>query len=65
MYLEFACCAAVPGGGRNKEYAMYLLNLCGGNIHVSFFVLFLSICEIYTYRVFYGKYCIISLQMLN
>ncbi|XP_044744094.1 uncharacterized protein LOC123306258 isoform X2 [Coccinella septempunctata] len=33
MYLEFACCAAVPGGGRNKEYAMHLLNMCGGNIH--------------------------------
>lgn len=34
MYLDFACCAAVPGGGRNKEYAMHLLHLCGGNIHV-------------------------------
>lgn len=34
MYLDFACCAAVPGGGRNKEYAMHLLNLCGGSIHV-------------------------------
>ncbi|KAL3286023.1 hypothetical protein HHI36_000536 [Cryptolaemus montrouzieri] len=33
MYLDFACCAAVPGGGRNKEYAMHLLNMCGGNIH--------------------------------
>ncbi|XP_068893870.1 uncharacterized protein [Tenebrio molitor] len=33
MYLDFACCAAVPGGGRNKEYAMHLLHLCGGNIH--------------------------------
>ncbi|CAH1983323.1 unnamed protein product [Acanthoscelides obtectus] len=33
MYLEFACCAAVPGGGRNKEYAMQLLFMCGGNIH--------------------------------
>jgi hypothetical protein len=38
MYLDFACCAAVPGGGRNKEYAMHLLHLCGGNIHVSPFV---------------------------
>lgn len=36
MYLEFACCAAIPGGGRNKEYAMHLLHMCGGNIHVSF-----------------------------
>lgn len=36
MYLEFACCAAVPGGGRNKEYAMHLLHICRGNIHVSF-----------------------------
>ncbi|XP_057664122.1 mucin-5AC isoform X3 [Diorhabda carinulata] len=33
MYLDFACCAAVPGGGRNKEYAMHLLHMCGGNIH--------------------------------
>ncbi|XP_025830950.1 uncharacterized protein LOC108738669 isoform X2 [Agrilus planipennis] len=33
MYLDFACCAAVPGGGQNKEYALHLLNLCGGNIH--------------------------------
>lgn len=35
MYLDFACCAAVPGGGRNKEYAMHLLQMCSGNIHVS------------------------------
>lgn len=35
MYLEFACCAAVPGGGRNKEYALHLLHMCHGNIHVS------------------------------
>jgi hypothetical protein len=34
MYLEFACCAAVPGGGRNKEYALHLLHMCHGNIHV-------------------------------
>ncbi|XP_075222502.1 uncharacterized protein LOC142325068 isoform X2 [Lycorma delicatula] len=33
MYLEFACCAAVPGGGRNKEYALHLLHLSNGNIH--------------------------------
>ncbi|XP_066995962.2 serine-rich adhesin for platelets [Anabrus simplex] len=33
MYLEFACCAAVPGGGRNKEYALHLLHMCRGNIH--------------------------------
>ncbi|XP_066146816.1 zinc finger protein 541 isoform X3 [Euwallacea fornicatus] len=33
MYLEFACCAAIPGGGRNKEYAMHLLHMCGGSIH--------------------------------
>ncbi|XP_065352605.1 pneumococcal serine-rich repeat protein-like isoform X3 [Cloeon dipterum] len=32
MYLEFACCAAVPGGGRNKEYALHLLNMCHGNV---------------------------------
>lgn len=36
MYLEFACCAAVPGGGRNKEYALHLLNMCHGEVHVSF-----------------------------
>uniref|UniRef100_A0A8D8YZU9 Transcriptional-regulating factor 1 n=2 Tax=Cacopsylla melanoneura TaxID=428564 RepID=A0A8D8YZU9_9HEMI len=35
MYLEFACCAAVPGGGRNKEYALHLLHLCNGNIHTA------------------------------
>ncbi|KAL1512796.1 hypothetical protein ABEB36_002325 [Hypothenemus hampei] len=33
MYLDFACCAAIPGGGRNKEYAMHLLHMCEGNIH--------------------------------
>lgn len=42
MYLEFACCAAIPGGGRNKEYAMHLLHMCGGNIHVSFFNLLVN-----------------------
>lgn len=31
-YLEFACCAAVAGGGRNKEYALHVLALCQGNI---------------------------------
>uniref|UniRef100_A0A1B6CCX3 Protein krueppel n=1 Tax=Clastoptera arizonana TaxID=38151 RepID=A0A1B6CCX3_9HEMI len=40
MYLEFACCAAVPGGGRNKEYALHLLHLCHGNIHVNFLVFY-------------------------
>lgn len=35
MYLQFACCAAVPGGGRNKEYALHLLHMCRGNIRVS------------------------------
>lgn len=39
MYLDFACCAAVPGGGRNREYAMHLLHLCGGNIHVSHYLI--------------------------
>ncbi|XP_017769279.1 PREDICTED: uncharacterized protein LOC108557319 isoform X2 [Nicrophorus vespilloides] len=33
MYLDFACCAAVPGGGRNHEYAIHLLHMCAGNIH--------------------------------
>ncbi|XP_050443678.1 uncharacterized protein LOC126847469 isoform X2 [Adelges cooleyi] len=32
MYMDFACCAAVPGGGRNKEYALHLLHLCRGNV---------------------------------
>lgn len=36
MYLEFSCCAAVPGGGRNKEYALHLLHMCHYNIHVCF-----------------------------
>nr|XP_024217845.1 uncharacterized protein LOC106689252 [Halyomorpha halys] len=31
-YLEFACCAAVPGGGRNKEHALHLLHICNGII---------------------------------
>lgn len=35
-YLEFACCSAIPGGGRNKEYALHLLSLCHGDINVSF-----------------------------
>lgn len=34
MYMDFACCAAVPGGGRNKEYALHLLHLCKGNVQV-------------------------------
>lgn len=37
MYLQFACCAAVPGGGRNKEYALHLLHMCKGNIRVRYF----------------------------
>ncbi|KAF0311096.1 Zinc finger protein 541 [Amphibalanus amphitrite] len=32
MYLEFACCASSPAGGRNKEYALHLLHMTGGNI---------------------------------
>ncbi|CAG7818712.1 unnamed protein product, partial [Allacma fusca] len=31
-YLEFACCSAIPGGGRNKEYALHVLNNCNGDI---------------------------------
>lgn len=31
-YLELACCAAVPGGGRNREYAFHVLALCQGNL---------------------------------
>lgn len=33
MYLHFACCAGIPGGGRNTEYALHLLHMCKGNIH--------------------------------
>ncbi|XP_014218337.2 uncharacterized protein LOC106646732 [Copidosoma floridanum] len=32
MYLQFACCATVPAGGRNKEYALHLLHMCNGNV---------------------------------
>lgn len=31
-YLEFACCDAIPFAGRNQEYALHLLHLCGGDI---------------------------------
>lgn len=31
-YLELSCCACVPGSGRNKEYAMHLLNITKGDI---------------------------------
>ncbi|KAF6216062.1 hypothetical protein GE061_000400 [Apolygus lucorum] len=33
MFLDFACCAAIPGGGRNKEYALHVLQLCEGKVH--------------------------------
>lgn len=33
-YLELASCAAVPGGGRNREYAFHVLALCQGNLQV-------------------------------
>jgi len=36
MYLEFACCDAVPGSGRNKEHALHLLQLYSGDIHVRY-----------------------------
>ncbi|GAB6021741.1 hypothetical protein CHUAL_004319 [Chamberlinius hualienensis] len=32
LYLQFACCAAIPGGGRNKEYALHVLHMTNGNI---------------------------------
>ncbi|XP_015926760.1 zinc finger protein 541 [Parasteatoda tepidariorum] len=32
MYLELSCSAVVPGGGRNKEYALHLLQMCKGKI---------------------------------
>ncbi|XP_064623846.1 uncharacterized protein LOC135485588 isoform X2 [Lineus longissimus] len=32
-YLDFACCAAIPGNGNNKEYAVHLLHLVEGDIH--------------------------------
>lgn len=44
MYLQFACCAAVPGGGRNKEYALHLLHMCRGNIRVrDFFLIYANL----------------------
>ncbi|XP_035704519.1 mucin-5AC isoform X3 [Folsomia candida] len=38
-YLEFACCSAIPGGGRNIEYALHILNLCNGDINVAMLLL--------------------------
>jgi hypothetical protein len=32
-YLDLSCCACVRGSGRNKEYALHLLNLSKGDIH--------------------------------
>nr|UEK51590.1 HOX-like protein 8 [Parasacculina yatsui] len=32
LYLEFACCASSPAGGRSKEYALCLLHMNYGNI---------------------------------
>ena len=34
-YQDFACCAAIPGNGTNKEFALHLLYLCQGDIKVS------------------------------
>ena len=34
-YLDFACCAAIPNCGTNKEFALHLLYLCRGDIKVS------------------------------
>lgn len=31
-FLEFACSDAVPGGGRNNEYALHLLHMSDGDI---------------------------------
>ena len=33
-YQDFACCAAIPGNGTNKEYALHLLYICKGNVKV-------------------------------
>ena len=33
-YQDFACCAAVPGNGVNKEYALHLLQIAKGDIEV-------------------------------
>jgi hypothetical protein len=43
-YLEFACCSAIPGGGRNKEYALHILSLCHGDINVSSPLLVSEVC---------------------
>ncbi|XP_037084114.1 transcriptional-regulating factor 1-like [Pollicipes pollicipes] len=37
MYLEFACCASAPAGGRNKEYALHVLHMTGGCIKDAMF----------------------------
>lgn len=34
-YQDFACCAAVPGNGTNKEYALHLLKIAKGDIKVN------------------------------
>ena len=34
-YLDFACSSAVQGGGKNKELALHILYLKGGDILVS------------------------------
>lgn len=32
FYQDFACCAAIPGNGTNKEFALHLLQLCNGDV---------------------------------
>jgi len=41
-YQDFACCAAVPGNGTNKEYALHLLHLARGNIKEAMLLLMKS-----------------------
>jgi hypothetical protein len=33
-YQNFACSAALPGSGTNREYALHLLQMCNGRIKV-------------------------------
>ena len=40
FYQDFACCAAIPGNGTNKEFALHLLHLCNGDVKVTLSTLY-------------------------
>lgn len=46
--MDFACSAAVPFNGSNKEYAHHLLNLCNGNVKViaADYIITVCICNL-------------------